>query len=383
MSLPTPSYAALEHSQQFLSHLKEKFAPMQSISFEEWMGEALYNPYWGYYTGGLTKLSGDNETSILQGDFTTAPELSPWYGRTLAIQVQQVLTAAESSHILEFGAGSGKLARAVLEQLANPNLHYFILELSADLRLRQQETLKDYLHQVTWLDALPNDFSGCILANEVLDAIPVKLVQWNKAQELEEVFVSWEDGELSYQYHPASTELATILQNRLPAYPGYRTEVNLRAESWIREMGNYLKKGAVLLIDYGFPRSEYYHPQRHQGTLMCHLQHHAHSEPLLYPGLQDITAHVDFTAVADAALDGNLEVLGFTSQARFLMNCGILSLLKQLDPSDVKDYARQIGPVQKLLSEAEMGELFKVMMLGKDLDIDPIGFISGDRRHTL
>ncbi len=148
-------------------------------------------------------------------------------------------------------------------------------------------------------------------------------------------------------------------------------------------MGNYLRKGAVILIDYGFPRNEYYHPQRHQGTLMCHLQHHAHSDPLRYLGLQDITAHVDFTAIADAAIDGNLEVLGFTSQARFLMNCGILSLLNQLDPNDVKDYARQIGPVQKLLSEAEMGELFKVMLLGKNLDIDPIGFISGDRRHTL
>ncbi len=383
MSLPTPSYAALEHSQQFLSHIKEKWAPKQCISFEEWMKEALYNPYWGYYTGGLTKLSGDNETTVLQGDFTTSPELSPWYGRTLAIQVEQVLTAAKSSHILEFGAGSGKLARAVLEQLANPTVHYFILELSADLRQRQQETLKDFLSQITWLDSLPTDFTGCILANEVLDAMPVKLIQWNQAQELEEVFVSWQSDELTYQAKPASPALLDLAQSRLPAYPGYRTEINLQAESWVREMGNYLRKGAVILIDYGFPRNEYYHPQRHQGTLMCHLQHHAHSDPLRYLGLQDITAHVDFTAIADAAIDGNLEVLGFTSQARFLMNCGILSLLNQLDPNDVKDYARQIGPVQKLLSEAEMGELFKVMLLGKNLDIDPIGFISGDRRHTL
>lgn len=383
MSLPTPNHASLEHSQQFLSHLKEKFAPKQSISFEEWMQEALYNPYWGYYTGGLTKLSGDNESSLLQGDFTTAPELSPWYGRTLALQVQQVLTAAESTHILEFGAGSGKLALAVLEQLANPAIHYFILELSADLRQRQQETLKDYLSQITWLDSLPDAFEGCILANEVLDAMPVKLVEWNKAQELEEVFVSWEDNSPQYQCVLASETLSSLMQERMPAYPGYRTEVNLQAESWVREMGNYLHKGAVILIDYGFPRSEYYHPQRCQGTLMCHLQHHTHSDPLVYLGLQDITAHVDFTSIADAAIDGGLEVLGFTSQARFLMNGGILSLLNQLDPNDVKDYARQIGPVQKLLSEAEMGELFKVMMLSKNLDIDPIGFISGDRRHTL
>lgn len=382
-TFPTPNATAVEYSQSLLRHIQDKFAPRQTITFEEWMNEALYHPLGGYYTGGLAKLSGDNQATVLQGDFTTAPELTPWYGRTLATQISQILEASASKNILEFGAGSGKLALSILEQLADPSIHYFILELSSDLKQRQQETLGNYAQQVTWLTELPTHFTGCMLANEVLDAMPVKLVEWNHEGHLEEVYVSWENGELHYLNKPASAELVQLMQTRLPAYPCYRTEVNLQAEAWIRSLGASLACGGILLIDYGFPRSEYYHPQRHRGTLMCHLQHHAHDEPLLYPGLQDITAHVDFTAIADAAIDSNLEVLGYTSQARFLMNCGLLNLLNQLNPNDVQHYARQVGPVQKLLSEAEMGELFKVMLLGKNLDIDPVGFIVGDRRYGL
>ncbi|WP_159991199.1 class I SAM-dependent methyltransferase [Pelistega ratti] len=382
--LPTPHPEAIHHSQACFEAIKTKYAPATQIPFEAWMDTALYLPYWGYYTGGLPKLSGENTAqSALQGDFTTAPELSPWYGRALAIQVQQVLDASQSHTILEFGAGSGKLALSILEQLNNPSIHYFILELSADLRERQKATLHHYTHQITWLDQLPSSFEGCIIANEVLDAMPVKLVQWNQHHQLEEVYVSWENGLPSYKNLPASTELSQIMSARMPALPHYQTEINLRGEAWVKAMGSYLKKGGALLIDYGFPRHEYYHPQRHQGTLMCHFQHHAHDNPLIYVGLQDITAHVDFTAIADAALEGGLEVLGYTSQARFLMNCGLLNLLSQLDPQNVQHYAQQIGPVQKLLSEAEMGELFKVMLLGKELDIDPIGFMNGDRRYML
>lgn len=382
-TLPTPSANALEFSQQFIQHIQQRFAPQQMITFEEWMNQALYSPFGGYYTGSLAKLSGDNNVSSLQGDFTTAPELTPWYGRALCTQITQILSATNSKHILEFGAGSGKLALSILEQLNDPSIKYFILELSADLKQRQQATLKDYLHQVEWLTTLPEAFEGCMIANEVLDAMPVKLVQWNQQEQLEELYVSWEGDKLDFQAKTASTELTQLMLTRMPALPGYRTEINLQGEAWVKSLGQCLHKGGILLIDYGFPRNEYYHPQRHQGTLMCHLQHHAHSEPLLYPGLQDITAHVDFTAIADAALEGGLEVLGYTSQARFLMNSGLLNLLNQLDPNNVIDYARQIGPVQKLLSEAEMGELFKVMLLGKDMDIDPIGFITGDRRYAL
>lgn len=380
---PTPDTIAITHSQHFLQHIQQHFAPKQSITFEEWMNEVLYNPYGGYYTGNLTKLSGDNTASHLQGDFTTAPELSSWYGRTLTQQIQQILDASRSKQILEFGAGSGKLALSILEQMNDPHIQYFILELSAELKQRQLNTLKDYAKQVIWLDSLPNEFSGCMLANEVLDAMPVKLIQWNTDGLLEEVYVSWKNKTLAYEYYPASSALSHIMQQRMPVLPGYRTEINLRAEAWIRELGKCLSCGGILLVDYGFPRHEYYHPQRLHGTLMCHLQHHAHDQPLLYPGLQDITAHIDFTAIADAAIEGKLEVLGYTSQGRFLINCGLLNLLHQLDPSDVQQYTRQIGPIQKLISEAEMGELFKVMLLGKGLDIDPLGFTTGDRRHTL
>lgn len=382
-SLPTPSPSALAHSQAFLDVIQARYAPNTDIPFDTWMNCLLYQPSWGYYTEGLEKISGPSSSlNHLKGDFTTAPELSPWFGRTLAIQAKQILQASDSHHILEFGAGSGKLARSILEQWQPPLPHYFIVEVSPNLKKRQQQTLSDYLDHITWLDNLPTDFSGCILANEVLDAMPVKLVQWNE-HHLDEVYVSWETGVLHYNHKPAHNEVQALMQNRMPWLNGYRTEINLHAEAWVRSIGQYLSKGGVILIDYGFPRREYYHPQRHQGTLMCHLQHHAHDNPLMYPGLQDITAHVDFTAMADAAYEAGLEILGYTSQARFLMNCGLLQHLNNLDPNDIAHYAKTIGPVQKLLSEAEMGELFKVMLLGKGIDIDPIGFTLGDRRHAL
>ena len=357
-----------------------------SVSFEQWMGMVLYTPEWGYYTGGLAKLSGDSQAGqALQGDFTTAPELSPWYGRTLAQQVSQVLQASDSLQILEFGAGSGKLAFDVLSELNNPNIKYFILELSADLKARQAERLAPFATQVEWLDALPSQFMGCVLANEVLDAMPTTVFEFNQDAELQELYVGFEAerAQFVWQPQPASAELSHLVQARMPALPHYRSEINRQAESWIRAMGSWLKKGAAILIDYGFPQQEYYHPPRAEGTLMCHLRHHAHADPLVYPGLQDITAHVDFTAMADAAIEGGLEVLGYTSQARFLMNCGILQMLSQLNPEDTLNYAQSIGPVQKLLSEAEMGELFKVLMIARDVDIDPIGFMLGDRRHSL
>lgn len=169
----------------------------------------------------------------------------------------------------------------------------------------------------------------------------------------------------------------------MPELPGYQSEVNFRAEAWVGEMGRWLKRGAALLVDYGFPRAEYYHPQRSEGTLMCHFRHHAHAQPLVLPGLQDITAHVDFTAMADAAQTAELQVLGYTSQARFLMNAGLAQALGDLDPSDTIAYARSVAAVQKLMSEAEMGELFKVLAIGRHLDEDLIGFTQGDRLHRL
>ncbi len=380
-SAPSPTISTSTNTQT-----TESNQDSPSIPFEQWMGMVLYTPEWGYYTGGLAKLSGDSPVGqALQGDFTTAPELSPWYGRSLAQQVSQVLQASDSLNILEFGAGSGKLAFDILSELNNPQVKYFILELSADLKQRQAERLAPFGAQVVWLDALPTEFSGCVLANEVLDAMPVTVFEFNQDAHLQELYVRFdaEQEQFTWQTAAANEELNALVQARMPALPSYRSEINRQAESWIRAMGSWLKKGAAILIDYGFPQQEYYHPQRAEGTLMCHLRHHAHADPLVYPGLQDITAHVDFTAMADAAIEGSLEVLGYTSQARFLMNCGILQMLSQLDPEDTLTYAQSVGPVQKLLSEAEMGELFKVLMIGRDLDIDPIGFMLGDRRHSL
>jgi SAM-dependent MidA family methyltransferase len=289
--------------------------------------------------------------------------------------------------VLEFGAGSGALAEGVLDELDRLGLHdtqYRIVEVSADLRRRQQQRLAKYGPRVQWLDALPEAFEGCVLANEVLDAMPASLFAWSDDGRVLERGVTFDaDGAFTWQDRPAPAILAQAVAARMPPLPGYVSEINLRAEAWIRALGGWLARGAALIFDYGFPRREYYHPQRMGGTLMCHLRHHAHADPFVAPGLQDITAHVDFTAMADAALESGLEVMGYTSQARFLMNAGLLQKLARQDASDTEAYARLAAPVQKLLSEAEMGELFKVLAVGRGMSSPLIGFARGDRRDSL
>jgi SAM-dependent MidA family methyltransferase len=409
-------------------------ATLGFLPFEQWMNLALYAPGLGYYAAGNTKFSGDLPT----GDFTTAPELTPLFGQTLARQTAQILAASDSNRVLEFGAGSGALAAALIPALRQLGIDvdYQILEISADLRARQQQNLAGSGAPITWLDHLPETFSGCVIANEVLDAMPATLFRWGQNEKLYEIGVSLSaiDGDIStmtlaqratrlahaghaggteqpqsgplpnadaqainrsptdasppavpfiYVERLASQALQQTVAQRMPALAGYQSEINLQAEAWIRQMGSWLERGAALLIDYGFPQREYYHPQRATGTLMCHFRHHAHSEPLLHAGLQDITTHVDFTAMADAALAAGLDVLGYTSQARFLMNAGLPQLLAQLDPSDAQQYARAMAPVQKLIAETEMGELFKVLAIGRGVTGPLTGFASGDRRHRL
>jgi len=214
--------------------------------------------------------------------------------------------------------------------------------------------------------------------------MPVSLFAWSDAGLVQERGVALDaDGGFKWEDRPAPAALAAAVAARMPALPGYVSEINLQGEAWIAAMGNWLERGAALLVDYGFPRSEYYHPQRAGGTLMCHLRHHAHGDPFTAPGLQDITAHVDFTAMADAALTAGLQVLGYTSQARFLMNAGLMDLLAGLDPSDAQAYAQAVAPVQKLLSEAEMGELFKVLAIGRGMTAPLSGFSRGDRLGKL
>ena len=389
-SLPALDAASAAHSAQVAAHLAQAIEQAGGwLPFDRWMAEALYAPGLGYYTAGAVKLASARDAQgkeLPAGDFVTAPELTPLFAHTLAQQAAQILQDTQTHTVLEFGAGSGALAAGVLEELDRLGLdvQYRILEVSADLRQRQQQRLAAHGARVQWLDALPERFEGCVLANEVLDAMPVTLFAWDEQGRLMERGVTLgDDGDFAWSDRPAGDELMQAVAARMPSLPGYVSEINLQAEAWVRAMGQWLARGAALLVDYGFPQSEYYHPQRMGGTLMCHLRHHAHADPFAAPGLQDITAHVDFTAMADAALAGGLDVLGYTSQARFLMNTGLLQILGRQDAGDAQAYARLAAPVQKLLSEAEMGELFKVLAVGRGVDAPLIGFARGDRRNGL
>jgi len=382
-SIPV-SADALAHSQRVSAFLHARIQEQGGwVPFSQWMHEVLYAPGLGYYAAGSVKLA---QANTLSGDFVTAPQLTPLFGYTLARQVVEVLQQANSTDILEFGAGSGALAHSVLTALDTQGLsaNYFILEVSAELKARQQQLLAPWGDRVVWLSRTPASFTGCILANEVLDAMPVELFAWSEDEDqvLQRGVIS--DGEgFQFQDRAAPAALEQAVRTRMPYLPGYRSEINLQAEAWVRDLGTWLAKGAALLIDYGFPRHEFFHPQRQRGTLMCHVQHRAHDDVFLAPGLQDITAHVDFTAIADAALAAKLEVLGYTSQARFLINSGMPELLYGLDQTDTKQLAYTHGAVQKLLSEAEMGELFKVMALSRGLTQILSGFSRSDRSAQL
>ena len=382
-SIPV-SADALAHSQRVSAFLHARIQEQGGwVPFSQWMHEVLYAPGLGYYAAGSVKLA---QANTLSGDFVTAPQLTPLFGYTLARQVVEVLQQANSTDILEFGAGSGALAHSVLTALDTQGLsaNYFILEVSAELKARQQQLLAPWGDRVVWLSRTPASFTGCILANEVLDAMPVELFVWSEDEDqvLQRGVIS--DGEgFQFQDRAAPAALEQAVRTRMPYLPGYRSEINLQAEAWVRDLGTWLAKGVALLIDYGFPRHEFFHPQRQRGTLMCHVQHRAHDDVFLAPGLQDITAHVDFTAIADAALAAKLEVLGYTSQARFLINSGMPELLYGLDQTDTKQLAYTHGAVQKLLSEAEMGELFKVMALSRGLTQILSGFSRGDRSAQL
>lgn len=351
------------------------------MSFARYMELALYAPKLGYYSGGARKFGS-------AGDFVTAPELTPLFGQTIA-GVAHTIMAASKPQILEFGAGSGLLAADLLSELARREQlpeHYCILDLSGELRARQYENLRtrlpDLIGRVSWLDRLPNDFEGLMLGNEVLDAMPVHLVRWSGTEILERGVAVDDDGGLEWADRLAIGPLLDLAQ-QLPAAPPYLSEVGLSAAAWIAECGCTLGRGALLLLDYGFPRTEFYHPQRAAGTLMCHYRHRAHTDPLWMPGLNDITAHVDFTAVAEAGVAAGLDFAGYTSQAAFLMECGLLDRLAKVGPTDTLEYLRAAAQVQKLLSPSEMGELFKVIGFTRNINNALPGFTRGDRSHTL
>lgn len=387
MALPLPGAAALAHSAALTHHIAAEIdAAGGWIGFNRFMELALYAPGMGYYSGGAHKFG-------LAGDFVTAPEICPAFAQTLAAQVAQILTLS-APRIIEVGAGSGRLAADLLCELEQRDVlptRYGILELSGELRARQLativQTVPHLLDRVYWLDRLPERFEGLVLANELLDAMPVHLVVWrNQAAEIRERGVVYDGEHFAWLDRPASGRLLMQAQ-RLAAECAiegdYLSEIALAAPAWAGAWAGILERGALLLIDYGFAQREYYHPQRSVGTLMCHYRHHAHSEPFYLPGLQDITAHVDFTAVAEAACTGGLDLLGYTTQAAFLLNCGLAEVLVRTPADDALRYLPLANTAQKLISPAEMGELFKVIALGKGIAEPLCGFRHNDRRFAL
>jgi SAM-dependent MidA family methyltransferase len=378
--LPAPPEEALGASRLLLQQICQEIEGAGGwISFARYMELALYAPGLGYYSGGSAKLGG-------AGDFVTAPELSPLFAQSLARQVAQVLATA-SGGVLELGAGSGSMAAELLlelDRLQSLPERYAILEVSPELRERQKQRLTALpvrlSQRVSWLGALPDAWTGVVVANEVLDALPVHLVGWS--DELRERGVTVAGvGVLAWQDAPLQNERLRRTAQRIEVPEGYVSEIGLAAPALVEGLAACLRRGVLLFIDYGFGRAEYYHPQRSRGTLMCHYRHRAHDDAFFLPGLQDITAHVDFTAVAEAGVGRGLDLLGYTNQASFLINLGVTDLLARMQPGTTA-YLQQAAAAQKLLSPSEMGELFKVIALGRD--VPPLqGFTRGDLKRLL
>lgn len=373
-TLPQPDAAARAASAALLTRIAQELkASGNWMSFARYMALVLHAPGLGYYASGNAKFG-------VAGDYVTAPELGTLFARTLARQVGELLAPGDA--VLEFGAGSGALADALIEALAalGARPEYLILEPSAELAARQRARLRT---PARWIEALPEAFRGVVIANEVLDVMPVHTLAWTP-QGVFERGVCINEGQLAWCERPATGEVLAAAQALPVKVDGrYESELNLAARAWIRTLAERLVRGAVLVIDYGFPAREYYHPQRSRGTLMCHYRHRAHGDPFFLPGLQDITTHVDFSALAQAAADAGLDILGYTGQAQFLVNCGVTELLGEVDAGDVQRYAPLAAEAQTLLSPTEMGELFKVIALGRGIDAPLRGFTSGDRSHRL
>ncbi|GHU28576.1 SAM-dependent methyltransferase [Betaproteobacteria bacterium] len=387
-SLPIPDADAQQASAALVSRIRDEISRADGwIGFDRFMEMALYTPGLGYYSGGAHKFGA-------AGDFITAPELTPIFAQTLAVQAQQILSLS-APHIIEVGAGSGRLAADMLLELERRDSlpdSYRILDLSGELRERQQATIAELaphlLPRIDWLDRLPERFSGLVLANELLDALPVHRVRWGGEDAPETIFergVAWQDGFVWDDRRAEGRVLEQAQKIAVEYQPpaGYVSEISLVAGDWTAVWGNILACGALLLIDYGFPRHEFYHPQRNDGTLMCHYRHRAHSEAFFLPGLQDITAHVDFTAIIESGYEAGLDLLGYTSQAQFLLNSGVTDILARTPFEDSKRYLPRARAVQKLVSPAEMGELFKVIALGKGIAETLAGFAVDDRSVSL
>jgi SAM-dependent MidA family methyltransferase len=378
--LPAPPPEAATHSRKLAEHIAQSILDEGDwIAFSRYMDLALYAPGLGYYSAGSRKFGAT-------GDFITAPEISPMFARCLAIQAQQVLDRTQGD-ILELGPGSGLLAvelYAALKAQGAAPFRYYLLEVSPDLKERQRaliaERFPGELDRFVWIDRLPEKIRGFVIANEVLDVVPFSLVHRQRGELLERgVIVS--DAGFAWEDQPIRDgELKRRAAKAFP--PGdydYLSEIGLAAEALVRTIASNLESGIALFIDYGFPEREFYHPQRSMGTLRCHYRHRFHGDPFFMPGLQDITAHVDFTAMAKAGEQGGAEVFGFTTQAYFLISCGLAVLVSGGDPSMTLSRLKATSAVHRLISPSEMGELFKVLAIGKGIDGPLQGFQSA--RH--
>jgi len=370
------------------------------MSFERFMELALYAPGLGYYSGGRRVLGQRPQDG---SDFVTAPELTPLFGEVLARQVLQALDATGTDEVWEFGAGTGALAEQLLGELGDRIQRYVIVDLSGSLRDRQHQRLvkahPQLAHKVIWADSLPEAMSGVIVGNEVLDAMPVHLLSWNGQRWLErgvtlapadtapadtatasgaaEFTFAWAD-------RPAPEGVRPPTEHPDSAYPpGTVTETHGQAEAFVATLAQRMVRGAAFFLDYGFPEAEFYLPQRHGGTLMCHHAHTADPDPLAMVGDKDITAHVNFTGIALAGQEAGWEVLGYTSQGRFLTNCGLGEALARTGEASSAEQIRSRAALQMLVAEHEMGELFKVIGFVKGPWFDAIGFAHGDRTHML
>ncbi|HJU24398.1 MAG TPA: SAM-dependent methyltransferase [Casimicrobiaceae bacterium] len=365
-SLPVPDDTARAHSARVVECVRDEIERTHGfIPFTRYMEIVLYAPALGYYVAGAEKFGE-------AGDFVTGPELTPLYGAAIARQLEPILATTRERRIVELGAGNGALAASLMEALgasdASP-LRYTILEVSPQLRDVQRATIAarspSHLDRVEWVDVLPNAIDGVVVMNEVLDAIPPRIVS-RKAGAWFERGVTIVGGELAWTEHPFDDpRIEALARERFPADIDYTSEVNPAAEALVTTIGRRLACGALLVIDYGFARHEYYHPQRHAGTLVGHYRHRVHDDPFLWPGLSDLTTHVDFTAIADAGERAGLDVMGFSTQASFLLGCGILDLLRDVGAPESATYLHAASAVQKLLSPAEMGDLFKVLLLAR------------------
>ncbi len=384
-ALPRPDDASYEHSKQVADHIcaKIKGAARKCIPFDAFMHEALYAPGLGYYVSGNTKFGA-------AGDFITAPLVSSLFGQTLAQQFVELQDEITNASILELGAGTGKLATDILQTLAKQKTlpkAYLILEVSAELKQRQKSLIEtlcpELLSIVQWIKALPDVFEGLIVANEVLDAMPCKRFQIQAGQ-AKEYYVGIDDtqNEFVWCLQNADTDVKKAIEAlEICARENYSSEINFYHSGFIRSLNDCLKQGLILLIDYGYPSAEYYHPERNQGTLKCFFRHHQHNNPLILTGIQDITAHVNFTAIAQVASECELEIEGYLTQGAYLLNLGIEKAVHCID--NEVDFINAVQKMKTLTLPNEMGELFKVMALSRNLTTYFKGFENFNRLHTL